>query len=325
MPPRRALRTRAGAFARASRLAWAASLACLASCSLLADWDALEGVPGASQDASVSDAASQPRSDAQANEDDAARTGDAAGADGAVADASGSFMLPPTDVLWDCQLEGVYQPAADVAVVARQRFAGPDSRAYSICYVAGFHADLSDPGFWSAHADLYLRDGADVVVDAETNFPLLDVRTPTQREAIADLLQTQLVDCAERGFAAIQLDGLEAYSESRGLISADDAVAMMRVYSTRAHALGLAIGQQNAVELAGRKVAMGTDFAVSESCNRYAECDLLELGYGGRVYVVEYRRADFDAACARAHTPTVLRDNALRGPGEPGYVYAQCP
>ena len=70
---------------------------------------------------------------------------------------------------------------------------------------------------------------------------------------------------------------------------------------------------------------MGTDFAVVEECNRYAECDVFTGAYGDQVFIVEYRRGDFTTGCAAyPELSIVLRDLNLTGPSARSYVFDGC-
>jgi hypothetical protein len=122
----------------------------------------------------------------------------------------------------------------------------------------------------------------------------------------------------------VEIDNLDSYSRSTGLLTENDNVAMIRLFADRAHAAGLAIAQKNSSELVGRRAEMGTDFVVAEECNRYAECDVY-LGAYDRVLMIEYRRADFTTGCAAyASSSIVLRDVNLVPMGSSGYVYDGC-
>ena len=64
---------------------------------------------------------------------------------------------------------------------------------------------------------------------------------------------------------------------------------------------------------------------VAEECNRYDECGDYTAEFGEQVYVIEYRRADFDEGCAAyPELSIVLRDRNLRPEGESGYVRDVC-
>ena len=131
--------------------------------------------------------------------------------------------------------------------------------------------------------------------------------------------------CADAGFDAVEIDNLDTYARSGGRITEDDAVAFMALLATRAHDLGLAIAQKNSAEILARQAEMGTDFAVVEECNRYDECGDFTAVYGDQVYVIEYRRSDFDAGCAAfPELSIVLRDLDLVVPEQSGYAYDGC-
>src|SRR5690606_9653200 len=131
--------------------------------------------------------------------------------------------------------------------------------------------------------------------------------------------------CAAAGFDAAEIDNLDSYTRSTGLLDADDAVEMMKLLSAEAHAAELAIAQKNAAELLDRRAEMGTDFAVSEECNRWEECDAFVAAYGDLVFVVEYRQEDFALGCASfSNLSIVLRDLDLVTPSDPAYVYDDC-
>src|SRR5206468_2676945 len=98
--------------------------------------------------------------------------------------------------------------------------------------------------------------------------------------------------CAAKGFDAVELDNLDSFTRSHGLLKRRQALAFARLLVSRAHAAGLAAGQKNLAGYDGRQV--GYDFAIAEECGRYRECAGYTRFYGRRVIAVEYRRQDFD-------------------------------
>jgi hypothetical protein len=121
---------------------------------------------------------------------------------------------------------------------------------------------------------------------------------------------------AASGFEGVDLDNLDSFGRSKGLLRPAHNRAYARLLVARAHRAGLAVGQKNWVELgaAGRRI--GFDFAIAEECARYRECDGYERVYDDRVLVVEYRARDFRVACARwDHLSVVRRDRALSPEG----------
>lgn len=253
----------------------------------------------------------------------------AAARDAALQDATSpsSIRLPPANGGLDYQLGGAYTPPAGVTIVARDRAATPAAGLYNVCYVNGLQAQENEAADWLANnPDLILRDnGGQPVVDRDWNEMLLDVSSAAKRERLATIVGGWIAGCAEAGFDAVEIDNLDSYARSGGRLREDDAVLFLALLSARAHALGLAIGQKNATELAPRRRELGTDFAVAEECSRYDECEAYITAYGANVLMIEYRRADYQKGCA-AHPDfsIVLRDVDLVTAGASGYVFEDC-
>jgi hypothetical protein len=238
-----------------------------------------------------------------------------------------AIALPPANGQLDYQLGGAYTPPEGVVIVSRDRNAAPAPGLYNICYVNGYQAQEEEASFWlDDHPDLVLRDGSgDPVIDEDWNEMLLDISTPEKREALAVIVGGWISKCGSDGFDAAEIDNLDSYARSDGLLTEANAVAFMQLLSVTAHESGLAIAQKNSTELVPQKNEMGTDFAVAEECNRYDECDDYRAGYGDLVFVIEYRSQDFDAGCAEhADLSIILRDLDLTEPGSGEYVYDDC-
>lgn len=253
--------------------------------------------------------------------------GSGGGTAGGGGQSSHPVKLPTGNAPFDYQIGGAYPPPAGVTVVSRDRGDAPAAGLYNICYVNGFQVQINEAAAWMAeHADLILRTGqGQPVVDPDWNEMLMDTRTAAKREGLLKVVGPWIDACAAKGFDAVELDNLDSYSRSQGLLTEDDNVAFMSALSARAHAAGLAAGQKNAADLAARAAALGTDFAVAEECNRYQECDVYRQAYGTRVFVIEYRRQDFDAGCAaEPDLSIVLRDLGVTTPGSSTYVFAGC-
>ena len=237
------------------------------------------------------------------------------------------MRLPPVNAGFDYQLGGGYTPAAGVAVVSRDRTDSPAPGLYNICYVNGFQIQPDDVAWWKAnHPDLMLRDkNGKIVIDADWNEIMLAPTTAKRRSELARVIGDWIAKCAADGFDAVEIDNLDTFTRTHGLITEDDAVAQMRLFADAAHAVGLPIAQKNSAEITGRRADMGTDFAVAEECDRWHECDAYTSAYGDHVLVIEYRRRDFDAGCAAyPNLSIVLRDLDLVTPADKGYVYAAC-
>lgn len=274
-----------------------------------------------SRDASVPPDASTPP-DGFAPRDGAA-TDAFAGEDAAAPE----LTLPPANAGFDYQLGAAYAPPAGVTMVVRDRTASPAPGLYSVCYVNGFQTQPGEEDFWTGErADLILRDGSgEPVIDPDWDEALLDPTTADKRARLAAIVGGWIEGCADAGFDAVEIDNLDTYARSGGRISQDDAVAYVALLVERAHARGMPLAQKNSAEIVDRRAEMGTDFAVVEECNRYDECDVFTGAYGEQVFVIEYRRGDFETGCAAfPELSIVLRDLDLVGPGDAGYVYDGC-
>lgn len=260
---------------------------------------------------------------------DGAPAGDAGAIDADLGTDAGATTprLPPANAPLDYQLGGAYAPPSGVAIVSRDRTASPAPGLYNICYVNGFQSQPDENDAWLRdHRDLVLHDASgEPVIDTDWNELLFDIRTPAQRAALSAIVGGWIMGCATAGFDAVEIDNLDTYSRSNGLITPDHAVAFMRSLADVAHAHGLAIAQKNSAEILSRRGELGTDFAVVEECNRWMECADFVDEYGDGVLVIEYRRADFTAGCRDfPGLSIVLRDLDLVPAGQSGYVFDGC-
>jgi hypothetical protein len=240
---------------------------------------------------------------------------------------TGELVLPPANAPLDYQLGGAYPPPAGVMIVSRDRNEAPAAGVYNICYVNGFQIQPDEEQLWlTQYPDLILRDGAgNPVIDADWDEMLIDVGTPEKRTRVAATVGEWIAGCAASGFDAIEIDNLDSFSRSGGLLDEGDAVAAMRLFADAAHARALPAAQKNSAELVGRRTEMATDFVVAEECNRYSECGDYAASYGDAVLVIEYRAQDFTAGCAAfPQLSIVLRDRNLVTAGAAGYVFDGC-
>ncbi|KQS73302.1 endo alpha-1,4 polygalactosaminidase [Modestobacter sp. Leaf380] len=223
----------------------------------------------------------------------------------------------------DYQLGGQYEPADGVTGVVRDRTDSPAPGLWSACYVNAFQ---TQPGTDDVPEDLLLHDATGARVE-DPDWPgefLLDISTPAQRERVLTEVGGWFDGCAADGFDAVEPDNLDSWTRSQGLLTVDHAVAMAGLLVRRAHAAGLTIAQKNAADLAGRD--LGFDYAVTEQCQVYGECQVYTDAYGDLVLEVEYSDAAFDAACAARGTEVAVqrRDRDVSVPGTEGYVSRFC-
>jgi hypothetical protein len=154
---------------------------------------------------------------------------------------------------------------------------------------------------------------------------LLDTSTAAKRTELTAIVGSWIAQCKTDGFDAVEIDNLDSYSRSNGLLTQANNIAFMALLSGTAHGNGLAIAQKNSSELLGSVATMGTDFAVAEECNRYAECAAYQNAYGNLVYVIEYRSQDFQTGCdEHPELSIVLRDLNVSTPSSSTYVYQGC-
>ncbi|WP_239100149.1 endo alpha-1,4 polygalactosaminidase [Phycicoccus sp. CSK15P-2] len=249
----------------------------------------------------------------------------AAPEDAASSDGPTQVTLPPVGAGLDYQLGGASPVPDDVGVVVRDRTA-PPAGDYAVCYVNGFQTQPDENDDWLRdHPELVLRDDdGEPVEDGDWGELLLDVRDDT-RDGVLGIVGPWVRGCAEDGYDAVEIDNLDSWTRSDGLLTEDDAVETLTALARVAHGAGLAIGQKNAAEIISRLAGNVTDFAVVEECGEWDECGEFADAYDDHVLLVEYSEDGFDAACdGWAELRPVLRDRDLVPAGRPGYVRRDC-
>lgn len=247
---------------------------------------------------------------------------------------AGAEAAPLPEGGFDYQLGGGYEPPEGVEIVVRDSTDEPAAGLYSICYVNGFQTQPGDREMWLDEG-LVLLDGAgDPVPDP--GWPdeyLLDTSDPDKRGRIAELLSETVAGCAEAGFAAVEFDNLDSFLRSDGALTAEDNFALAEELVAAVHGHGLLAAQKNTAEETERGLAAGYDFAITESCAAWNECDVYTDAYGvDGVLDTEYpgtleeRGMTFDEVCAHEDTPprAILRDLDLVPEGREGYLYQAC-
>ncbi len=238
--------------------------------------------------------------------------------------------LPPTGASPDYQLGGAYAPAAGVGVVGRDRSAAPAEGLYSVCYVNGFQTQPGELGSWDRDLVLRAADGEPVFDPDWPDEALLDTSDASRRERIAATVAPWIEGCADAGFDAVEFDNLDSYTRSGEALTLDDNLRLAAMLVTIAHDAGLAAGQKNAAEdAAALREHAGFDFAVTEECAAFAECQEYTAVYGEHVIDIEYvdqLPRPFAEMCADDRSPAsmVLRDRDLVTPDDGSYAFELC-
>lgn len=241
------------------------------------------------------------------------------------------IVLPDAGAGFDYQLGGAYPPPRGASVIARDRLAEPAGAGYDICYVNGFQTqpDRSEE-FARQHPELVVQvDGVPLVDSGWPDEFILDTSTARKRTALAEIVGAWITRCRDDGYAAVEIDNLDSFTRSNGALKAEDNLALAAEYALTAHAAGLAIAQKNTAEWTDEVAALGYDFAVTESCAAFGECEVYSTAYDVVLdieYVDELGAEAFAQACRDSGPGVVmiLRDHDLRMAGEDGYVFRAC-
>ncbi len=154
-----------------------------------------------------------------------------------------------------------------------------------ICYV--------DVGTWESYradAAVFPDEVLGRRVDGWPDERWLDIR---RLDVLAPILEARLDTCAAKGFDAVEPDWLNHHEEDTGFpIRRADSIRFARWVAGAAHARGLSVAQKNAPGLTAA-IATDFDFAVTEDCARWDECDayLPYLRRGAAVLDAEYNLA----------------------------------
>jgi hypothetical protein len=254
--------------------------------------------------------------------------------------SAAQWAPPPVNAAFDYQIGGDYPLPRGVEVVTRDWFEGsPAPGAYSICYVNAFQTQSDERGV--ARPDERSSWPRRLILSKLGDDPewggeyLVDLSTAGKRAQAAAWVQPMIEACADKGFDAVEYDNLDSWTRFDGTPVEDrvpfgkaQAIAYAELLTDAAHALGLAVGQKNALDLSRRESRrrIGFDFAIAEECGRYGECQDYRARFGDRVIDIEYRPRDFRRACRAVgrRVSVVLRDLGVSRPGSRAYRYAAC-
>lgn len=129
----------------------------------------------------------------------------------------------------------------------------------------------------------------------------LDIR---QIDTLGPILRRRLDLCKDKGFDGVDFDNVDGYTNQTGFpLTAPDQLKFNKWLAAEAKKRGLMVGLKNDLDQVADLVSH-FDFAVSESCLEFNECNRLQpfLQAGKPIYVVEYTnvRRKMDAHCATA-------------------------
>jgi hypothetical protein len=233
--------------------------------------------------------------------------------------------LPPVGGGFDYQLGGAYAPAEGVGVLVRDSADAPAPGFYNVCYLNAFQTQ-PDSDWSGERSGLVLRaaSGSPIVDPDWPDESLLDISTADKRERLVSIVAGWFDDCAAAGFDAVELDNLDSFTRSGRALDFEATSAYASALTRAGHERGLAVAQKNTAEAAACARALGFDFAITEECWRWNECDVYTEPYGERVFDIEYDPDAFATGCRAARSPApILRDLELGPPG-PGYVREEC-
>ncbi|WP_223290986.1 endo alpha-1,4 polygalactosaminidase [Streptomyces avicenniae] len=225
--------------------------------------------------------------------------GDSGGTDGAAEEREAQELWRPAPgTPWQWQLGGTLDLTVDVPVY------DVDGFETTAAQVAELHArDVRVICYVNAGAWEEFRPDADAfppeLLGEGNGWPgerWLDIR---ELDALRPLLAARFDMCAEKGFDAVEPDLLEGFTNDTGFpLTAADQLAFNRMVASLAHDRGLAVGLKNDGAQAAELVD-DFDFAVSEECAAFGECELLLpfVEQGKAVLHVEYDLAA-DEFCA---------------------------
>ncbi|MCF6343472.1 MAG: endo alpha-1,4 polygalactosaminidase [Devosiaceae bacterium] len=219
-----------------------------------------------------------------------------------------SAPLPGANWDWQLSVEQIEPPkgirafGTDPDSVTREQIMMlNEAGIYTICYVS-----VGTLENWRSDKNIFYDQtifNSPVVGKKYEGWPdefFLDITNPNLRF----VMQKRFLDCALKGFKAIEPDNMDVYINDSGFnISAEQTITYIKQLAKDAHDQGLEIGQKNVPELTNQLVGI-LDFVITESCyqDNWCEDALPYIEAGKPIFDAEYddRKIDFKAACAYA-------------------------
>ena len=222
---------------------------------------------------------------------------------------------------WQYQLQGRVDTAVDTGTFIVDGFDVDEATVADlrgrgrtvICYVnAGAKED------WRSDAGRYPEEVVGDPLDDWKGERWLDIR---RIDVLRPILAERFDMCAGKGFAGVEADNVDGYTQDSGFeLTDDDQLRFNRMIAELAHERSLTIGLKNDLDQIDDLVD-DFDFAVNESCVQYRECDALTpfTEQGKPVLHVEYEldAATFCPVTAPLGFRSIRKPVELTAPVEP--------
>ena len=185
---------------------------------------------------------------------------------------SGAITLPP-DSDWNWQLTGELKMTVNAEVWDVDLFdTAPEEITqlhqdgkYVICYFS-----LGSVGDWRPDAGDVDENAIVLPLDGWEGECWLNVCA----ESVLEFAKSRLQLAAQKGCDAVEPDTVDGYTNETGFeLSQADQIQFNRDIAGAAHKQGLAVGLKDTFNLIGT-LAREFDFAVTEQCHEYDECEL---------------------------------------------------
>jgi hypothetical protein len=220
---------------------------------------------------------------------------------------AGSRWAPAQRTTWQWQLSGTLDQSVPADMYDLDLFDTPAATVATLrgqgrrvtCYISAGSYEPGRPDSGSFPASV-LGSG----MEGWPGEQWLDVR---QIDTLAPIMRSRLDLCKSKGFDAVEADNVDGYSNSSGFpLSADDQLRYNRFLASEAHARGLSIGLKNDFDQVAQ-LQPDFDFAISEQCYEYDECDALKpfTAAGKAVFNVEYS-GDPSNYCSHANSAGLM-------------------
>jgi hypothetical protein len=220
---------------------------------------------------------------------------------------------------WQYQLQGPVDTSVEAATIIVDLMDTPVETVAAlkaqgrtvICYLnAGASED------WRSDAATIPQALRGTPLDGWPGERWLDVSRPDE---LRPFLTARFDLCAQKGFDGVDPDNVDGYTQDSGFpLTAADQLAYNRMLADLAHERGLTVGLKNDLAQVPELVDH-VDFAVSEQCAQYAECEAVQpfVDQGKPVFQVEYDLPLADFCPPRPGFSAIRKPLELSAPVEP--------